>query len=180
VSAETADVTTFKYQNRNVHCDADKNVSAHFFPFSYSVCWCYGVWVRWCRRQLNSTSFSNWVRPFLLSNAWSTSLRDLGLALPPQYFGLMVAGDPLYLHWPVAAGLGRIFKPWRRPCWFALAGGVGASGVAFRVTDHFAPMPTFIAATREAWSACLMLAGVAVGIGYYGRLTRRSSGVACA
>lgn len=135
-----------------------------FFVFSVLVATVLGSLVQ---TQLNLYELQQLGTPISVEQRMVTSLRDLAGFTP--IFGLMVAVTFIFAL-PVAAGLGRIFKPWRGLL-FALAGGVGI-WVAFRVTDHFAPMPTFIAATRDTWGLLLMLAAVAVGSWLYGRLTR--------
>lgn len=97
----------------------------------------------------------------------ATSLRDLAGFTP--IFALMVTASFIFAL-PVAAGMARIFKPWRGLL-FTLAGGVGI-WVAFRLADYLLPMPTFIAATRETTGLLLMMAAVAVGSWLFGRLTR--------
>ena len=84
-------------------------------------------------------------------------------------FALMVAVT-LLLALPVAAGLGRIFKPWRGVLFF-LAGAVGIK-VAFDIADHLLPMPTFIAATRGLAGLLAMMVAVGIGSALFGRLTR--------
>ncbi|PAU88269.1 hypothetical protein CK507_06860 [Pseudomonas sp. WN033] len=97
----------------------------------------------------------------------STTLADLRGFAP--IFALMVAVT-LLLALPVAAGLGRIFKPWRGVLFF-LAGAVGIK-VAFDIADHLLPMPTFIAATRGLAGLLAMMLAVGIGSALFGRLTR--------
>lgn len=117
--------------------------------------------------QLNLYELQQLGTPISLEQRMLTSLRDLTGFTP--IFALMVSVT-FICALPVAAGMSRIFKPWRGLL-FALAGGVGI-WVAFRVADHFLPMPTFIAATRETTGLLLMMAAVAVGSWLFGRLTR--------
>lgn len=117
--------------------------------------------------QLNLNELVQLGTPLTMEQRLHTTLRDL-LGFTP-IFGLMVAVT-FIAALPAAAFLGRIFKPWR---WllFLLAGGIGI-WVAFRLTDHVAPMPTFIAATRDTQGLLLMMVAVALGSGLFGRLTR--------
>lgn len=117
--------------------------------------------------QLNLYELQQLGTPISVEQRAVTSLRDLTGFTP--IFGLMVAVTFVFAL-PVAAGLGRIFKPWRGLL-FALAGGVGI-WVAFRTADYFLPMPTFIAATRETLGLLLMMVAVAVGSWLFGRMTR--------
>lgn len=117
--------------------------------------------------QLNLFELQQLGTPISFEQRLLTSLRDLAGFTP--IFALMVAVSFIFAL-PVAAGLARIFKPWRGLL-FSLAGGVGI-WVAFRVADYLLPMPTFIAATRETPGLLLMMAAVAVGSWLFGRLTR--------
>lgn len=100
----------------------------------------------------------------------TTSLADLRGFTP--IFGVMVAVT-LLLALPVAAGLGRVFKPWRGVLFF-LAGAVGIK-VAFDIADYLLPMPVFIAATRGIAGLLVMMLAVGVGSAVFGRLTRPKS-----
>lgn len=102
-----------------------------------------------------------------LTDRLTTSWRDL-LGFTPVFVILVAAA--LFCALPVAALLGRVFKPWRGVI-FALAGAVGIK-VAFDVVDYIAPMPTFIAATRGLGGLLLMMLAVGVGSWLFGRLTR--------
>lgn len=135
-----------------------------FFLVSLLVATVLGTLIQ---SQLNLFELQQLGTPISLEQRMVTSLRDLAGFTP--IFALMVAATFIFAL-PVAAGMARIFKPWRGLL-FALAGGVGI-WVAFRVADYFLPMPTFIAATRETFGLLLMMAAVAVGSWLFGRLTR--------
>ena len=120
--------------------------------------------------QINLAALQQMDVPISLTERLTSSWQDL-LSFT-RLFVFMVAAA-LLPALPVAAGLSRIFRPWR---WllFALAGAAGI-WVAFKVADHYLPMPTFIAATRETYGLLAMMAAVAVGSWLFGYLTRPKS-----
>ena len=69
---------------------------------------------------------------------------------------------------PVAAGLARIFRPWR---WllFALAG-AGGVWAGFKLSQLY--LPGFIAAPEQGWGLAALLIAAAIGSWLFGQLTR--------
>lgn len=102
-----------------------------------------------------------------LQTRLSTSFKDL-LGFAPLFAAIVAV--TLLLAMPAAHLLGRIFRPWRGVLFF-IAGAVGIK-VAFDIIDHFAPMPTFIAATRGIGGLAAMMIAVGIGSAVFARLTR--------
>ncbi|SER39696.1 hypothetical protein [Halopseudomonas bauzanensis] len=69
---------------------------------------------------------------------------------------------------PVAAGLARIFRPWR---WllFALAG-AGGVWAGFKLSQL--SLPGFIATPEQSWGLAALLVAAAIGSWLFGQLTR--------
>ena len=69
---------------------------------------------------------------------------------------------------PAAAGLSRIFRPWR---WllFALAG-AGGVWAGFKLSAMY--LPGFIVAPEQGWGLAALLIAAAVGSWLFGQLTR--------
>ena len=96
-----------------------------------------------------------------LADAWPALLAFC------QTFGLMVGVVFLCLL-PVAAGLSRIFRPWR---WllFALAGGCGV-WAAFKLSESY--LSGFITAPEQSWGLLALSIAAAIGSWLFGHLTR--------
>ena len=82
-------------------------------------------------------------------------------------FGLLVIVVFLCLL-PLAAGLSRIFRPWR---WllFALAGG-GGVWAGFKLSESY--LRGFITAPEQSWGLIALSVAAAIGSWLFGHLTR--------
>ncbi|MEZ2743972.1 hypothetical protein ACBQ16_02080 [Halopseudomonas bauzanensis] len=96
-----------------------------------------------------------------LAEAWPMLL---GFA---KAFGLLVIVVFLCLL-PLAAGLSRIFRPWR---WllFALAGG-GGVWAGFKLSESY--LRGFITAPEQSWGLIALSVAAAIGSWLFGHLTR--------
>lgn len=116
--------------------------------------------------QLNMAELKDFGPPISFDMRLDTTLADLrGFA--PLYIGIIFAA--FLISFTCAEFIARV-SPGHRLLWLTLGAVIGLA-LAFQLIDFFAPMPTFIAATRGTGGTLVMLLAAAIGALAYTLMT---------
>ncbi len=116
--------------------------------------------------QLNMAELKDFGPPISFNMRLNTTLADLQ-SFAPIYLAIILA--TFLVTFACAEFIARV-SPGHRLLWLTFGAVVGLA-LAFQVIDFFAPMPTFIAATRGTGGTLIMLLAAAIGALAYTLMT---------